>query len=87
MRPRSQLRKVTVHRFRVLPTLVFALLASTFLTAQSLPSGFSLSTVTGGLGIRYLLARKHGIHMGVDVGFSEEGPALYIQFGSAWLRP
>jgi hypothetical protein len=48
---------------------------------------WSNNIVTGGLGIRYELARKQGLHMGVDVGFSEEGPALYIVFGNAWLRP
>jgi len=45
------------------------------------------SIITGGVGVRYELAKKQGLHMGCDVGFSEEGPALYIVFGSAWLRP
>ena len=44
-------------------------------------------TWTGGLGIRYLLARKYGLHMGLDVAYGEEGPACYVQFGSAWFRP
>lgn len=44
-------------------------------------------TWTGGLGLRYLLARKYGLHMGLDVAYGEEGPACYIQFGSAWFRP
>ena len=41
--------------------------------------------VAGGLGFRYLLAKQHGLHMGVDLGYSEDnGTAIYIQFGSAW---
>lgn len=45
------------------------------------------TVVTGGTGFRYLIARKYGLHMGVDVAFGPADPALYIQFGSAWLRP
>ncbi len=44
------------------------------------------TTVTGGAGIRYLIARQYGLHMGLDVAYGEEGPAIYIQFGSAWAR-
>jgi hypothetical protein len=43
------------------------------------------SVFTGGVGIRYEIAREQGLHMGLDVGFSEETTALYIVFGSAWL--
>ena len=45
------------------------------------------STVAGGVGLRYELARKYGIHMGVDVAFGPDDPAIYIQVGSAWSRP
>ena len=45
------------------------------------------TTWTGGVGLRYLLARKYGLHMGLDVAYGEEGPACYVQFGSAWFRP
>jgi len=41
----------------------------------------------GGAGVRYELARRYGLHMGIDVGFSEEDTAVYITFGSAWMRP
>jgi hypothetical protein len=45
-------------------------------------------TVTaGGTGIRYELARRHGMHAGIDVAFGPEDPAIYVQFGSAWARP
>jgi hypothetical protein len=44
-------------------------------------------TFTGGGGLRYLIARRYGLHMGLDVAYGEEGPAVYIQFGNAWLRP
>jgi hypothetical protein len=45
------------------------------------------SVVTGGGGIRYELARKHGLHMGLDVATGPAGPAIYVQIGSAWVRP
>jgi outer membrane protein assembly factor BamA len=45
-------------------------------------------TVTsGGVGFRYMIARKHGLHMGLDVGFGPDNPILYVVFGNAWLRP
>jgi hypothetical protein len=47
----------------------------------------SSSVVSGGTGIRYEIARKYGIHMGVDVGFGPDDPILYVTFGHAWARP
>jgi hypothetical protein len=46
-----------------------------------------VTVTTGGGGFRYELARRYKLHMGADVAFGPDGPALYIQFGSAWLRP
>jgi hypothetical protein len=43
--------------------------------------------VSGALGVRYELARKFGLHAGVDVGFSSETTAIYFQVGNAWFRP
>ncbi len=45
------------------------------------------SIVTGGTGVRYELARKYGLHAGLDVAWGPDDTALYIQFGSAWARP
>jgi len=45
------------------------------------------TVVTGGTGLRYELARKYGIHMGLDVGFGPHNTAVYVQVGSAWARP
>ena len=45
------------------------------------------SVVTGGVGVRYEIARKYGIHMGADVAFSRDDAAVYVQIGSAWARP
>lgn len=45
------------------------------------------TVVTGGVGFRYELARKYGLHMGLDVAFGPDEPAIYIQFGNAWFRP
>ncbi|NSL55211.1 BamA/TamA family outer membrane protein [Uliginosibacterium aquaticum] len=43
--------------------------------------------LAGGLGIRYELARKYGLHMGLDIARGPDGNAFYINFGSAWMRP
>jgi hypothetical protein len=32
------------------------------------------------------LARKHRLHLGVDVAGSKAEPALYVVLGSAWSR-
>ena len=45
------------------------------------------TVVTGGTGFRYELARKYGIHMGLDVAFGPDNTAVYVQVGSAWVRP
>ena len=45
------------------------------------------NVVAGGLGLRYELAKKHGIHMGLDMAWSRDGPAIYFQVGSSWMRP
>ena len=45
------------------------------------------SVVTGGGGFRYEIARKYGIHAGLDVAWGPDDTALYIQVGSAWMRP
>jgi len=45
------------------------------------------SVVTGGAGLRYEIARKYGIHAGLDVAWGPDDTALYIQVGGAWARP
>jgi len=45
------------------------------------------TATAAGAGFRYLLARKYGIHMGVDLARGPDGWAAYVVFGSAWLRP
>jgi hypothetical protein len=42
---------------------------------------------TGGVGFRYEVARKYGLHMGLDMAVSGDETAFYVQFGSAWMRP
>ncbi len=41
---------------------------------------------TQGIGFRYLIARRLGLQMGIDVARGPEEIAFYIQVGSAWLR-
>ena len=45
------------------------------------------SAAAGGAGFRYEIARKYGLHMGLDAAYGPEGPAIYVQVGSAWMRP
>lgn len=47
----------------------------------------SQGVVSGGGGFRYELARKYGMHMGADLAFSRGTTAVYLQVGSAWMRP
>ena len=42
---------------------------------------------TGGVGVRYELARKYGIHAGLDFAVAPDNTAVYLQVGSAWARP
>jgi hypothetical protein len=58
-------------------------------TAHSSRENFSATQdiVSAALGLRYELARKFGLHAGVDVGFSSETTAIYFQVGNAWFRP
>jgi len=39
---------------------------------------------TFGAGLRYLIARKFGLHSGVDIARGPEKTYVYIQIGSAW---
>jgi outer membrane translocation and assembly module TamA len=41
----------------------------------------------GGAGFRYLIARRYGLHLGLDVAGSADDTAIYVVFGNAWLRP
>lgn len=42
---------------------------------------------SGGGGFRYEIARAYGLHMGIDLAFSPGTTAVYLQMGSAWMRP
>jgi hypothetical protein len=45
------------------------------------------SVGSGGLGLRYELARKFGLHVGMDVAHSPGTTAVYLVVGNAWFRP
>jgi outer membrane protein assembly factor BamA len=45
------------------------------------------SVVSGGVGLRYELAEKYGLHVGLDLAFGPNSPVIYVQFGNAWMRP
>jgi hypothetical protein len=41
-------------------------------------------TVARGVGFRYLIARRLGLYVGVDVAKSTQDHGIYLQVGSAW---
>jgi hypothetical protein len=47
----------------------------------------ALDVLSGGGGFRYEVARRYGLHMGLDIAFSRDTTAIYLQVGSAWMRP
>jgi hypothetical protein len=51
------------------------------------PAARDRTAGAGGVGIRYELARKFGLHAGLDVARGPEETAVYLQVGSAWARP
>jgi len=48
------------------------------------PKGDSDIIYSRGLGMRYLIASKLGLQLGVDVAKGPDDTAVYIQFGSSW---
>lgn len=42
---------------------------------------------SGGIGVRYRLARKFGLDVGIDVAHSPGTTAVYLVVGNAWFRP
>lgn len=42
---------------------------------------------SGGVGFRYEIARRFGLHVGLDVARSADTTAFYIVVGNAWFRP
>jgi len=53
----------------------------------SFSSSDGQSVGSGGVGFRYELARKFGLHAGLDLAHSPGTNAIYIQVGNAWFRP
>ncbi|MCC7490292.1 MAG: BamA/TamA family outer membrane protein [Gammaproteobacteria bacterium] len=43
--------------------------------------------IAGGAGLRYLVASRYGLHMGLDLALGPDDPVIYVVLGSAWLRP
>ena len=42
------------------------------------------SRVSKGFGFRYLVARRYGFNVGIDIAKGPEDSVFYIQAGSAW---
>ncbi|QQS51584.1 MAG: BamA/TamA family outer membrane protein [Bacteroidota bacterium] len=62
----------------------FTGMGNAFSSYSEFENGKSVHTL--GMGFRYLLMRKLGAKMGVDVAMSQDDFAVYIVFGNAWLR-
>lgn len=54
---------------------------------RSFSSSEGQSVGSGGIGFRYELARKFGLHGGLDLAHSPGTTAVYLQVGNAWFRP
>lgn len=53
--------------------------------AEDIGSSDSSTTVyTKGVGLRYFIARRFGVHIGFDIAKGPEDTAFYLQFGHAW---
>jgi len=48
---------------------------------------FTQGVGSGGVGVRYEIARKFGMHVGLDLAHSPGTTAVLLQIGSAWTRP
>ena len=48
--------------------------------------GSAPSRTSYGTGFRYLIARKFGLHAGLDIARGPEETVVYIQIGHAWSR-
>jgi hypothetical protein len=44
----------------------------------------SSNIIAGGVGFRYLIAKKFGLKAGIDIATSKDGTSFYIQMGTAW---
>ncbi len=44
----------------------------------------SKSRISKGVGFRYLIARRYGFNMGIDIATGPEETVFYVQAGSAW---
>ena len=50
--------------------------------------GGERETVTAGsAGLRYLIAKSYGMHMGIDVARGPDQTIWYVVFGNGWFRP
>jgi outer membrane translocation and assembly module TamA len=75
-------------RWQVLPRFSVVGFAGTGESRASLGARDRDESVTaGGAGFRYLIARRHGMHIGIDVAGGDDDTVFYVVFGSAWLRP
>lgn len=51
---------------------------------NAVPFADAEAVTAGGVGVRYFIARKLGMHVGLDVARGPEDTVVYLQVGSAW---
>jgi hypothetical protein len=56
-------------------------------TTKSNRASASQDVASAGVGVRYEVARKFGMHVGADIAHSPGTTAIYLVVGSAWFRP
>jgi outer membrane protein assembly factor BamA len=84
----AQLRWNFQYRWSVLGFLGFAkAYGRDKFSPQDIETSFAdADTVfTKGVGFRYLIAKKFGLRVGIDIASSNEDSAFYLKFGTAWI--
>jgi hypothetical protein len=76
--------EVSVDVYKRWSVIGFTGIGNAYSSLGEFDEGKSVHTL--GTGFRYLMARKFGLKMGVDIAASQDDFGFYIIFGSSWLR-
>jgi outer membrane translocation and assembly module TamA len=74
-------------RWQVHPRFSLVGFAGAGMARSELVRNSEKAVTAGGAGFRYLIARRYGLHMGIDVAVGPDQPVFYVVLGNAWLRP
>jgi len=84
----AQLRWNFQYRWSILGFLGFAkAYGKDKFSPQDIETSFADADIvfTKGVGFRYLIAKKFGLRVGIDIASSNEDSAFYLKFGTAWI--